>query len=122
MPAIDPSTDIGKIRLRIGDWRDIQTLTDSVIQSALDDCENNLPRAASLCANYILGILSSRTHRKLASLETWGNEQFEQYVKFLQMTLLNPNMMSYAPIPYSGMTNEAHPLIEFVEEWNASYG
>lgn len=121
MAVLDPTTSLGKIRLRIGDWHDLVILPDTVIQSALDDCQDNVPRAAALCAQYILATLTAKTHRKLAQLETWSNEQFENYVKFLQLTVLNPHMMTAAPVPYTGMAEVDHPLIVFVEEWNASY-
>lgn len=120
MAVLDPSTPLGKIRLRIGDWRDLVILPDAVIESALDDCDDNVPRAAALCAQYILATLTAKTHRKLQQLETWSGEQFDNYVKFLKMTVLNPHMMSASPVPYTGNI-EDHPLIEFVDEWNASY-
>lgn len=122
MAVIDPTTPIGKIRLRIGDWKDLEILPDSVIQSALDDCSSNVPRAASLCAQYILATLTAKTHRKLQQIEVWSREEFDNYVKFLQMTVLNPHFMTVAPIPYSGSTEEEHPLIKFVDDWNTSYG
>lgn len=120
MTVIDPSTSVGKIRLRIGDWQDLPILPDSVIQSALDDCQGNVPRAASLCAQYVLGTLTSKTHRKLANIEVWGNERFTNYVAFIKLTILNPHTMSVAPVPYSGMKQD-HPLIAFTAEWNAAF-
>jgi hypothetical protein len=117
---IDPSTNIGKIRLRIGDWQSLPILPDSVIQSALDDCQGNVPRAASLCAQYVLGTLTAKTHRKLANIEVWSNEQFTNYVAFIKLTILNPHNMSIAPVPYSGDTT-VNPLIEFTADWNAAY-
>lgn len=121
MTIIDPSTPLGKVRLRIGDWSDLPILNDAVITSALTDCQENVPRAAALCAQYILATLTFKTHRKLAQLETWSNEQFEHYVEFLKTTVLNPHLMATAPVPYSGGLDEDHPLIAFVEEWNSSY-
>lgn len=120
MAVLDPATPVGKIRLRVGDWRDLVILPDSVIESALTDCQENVPRAAALCAQYILATLTSKTHRKLAQLETWSNEQFENYVEFLKLTVLNPHMMTASPVPYTGNITD-HPLIVFVEEWNESY-
>lgn len=117
---LDPATAIGKIRLRVGDWSDLPVLPDNVIQSALDDCDANVPRAAQLCAQYILATLTAKTHRKLAQIETWSNEQFNNYVKFLEKTILNPHLMSIAPIPYVNTETE-HPLIEFTREWNEAY-
>lgn len=121
MPIIDPSTPLGKVRLRVGDWQDLPILPDTVIESALSDCQDSVPRASALCAQYILATLTFKTHRKLAQLETWSNEQFEHYVEFLKMTVLNPNLMSTSPVPYTGNIKTDHPLIQFVEEWNESY-
>lgn len=120
MTVIDPSTSIGKIRLRIGDWSDLPILPDVVIQSALDDCDSNVPRAASLCAQYVLATLTAKTHRKLSQIETWSGEHFNNYVKFLEKTILNPHLMTLAPVPYEGMVEETHPLVQFVSDWNST--
>lgn len=117
---IDPDTALGKVRLRIGDWSDLPILPNSVITSALTDCQGNVPRASALCAQYVLATLTAKTHRKLAQLETWSNEQFDNYVQFLKLTVLNPHIMTTSPVPYTGGI-EDHPLIEFVEEWNGKY-
>lgn len=119
MPLIDPTTSIGKMRLRVGDWRDIPIMPDSVYTSALADCDDNLPRASALVAQYILATLAHKTHRKMQGLETWGNEQFDNYLKYLKLTVMNPNLMQLAPIPYDNSAE--HPLIEFVEAWNCEF-
>ncbi len=120
MPVLNPASDVGKIRLRIGDWQDLVILPDAVIEQALLDCDDNLPRASSLCAQYVLAILTHKTHRKLTGqLEVWGSEEFDNYVKFLKTTILNPNLMQIAPVPYDN--SSVNPLIEFVECWNAAY-
>lgn len=121
MATVDPSTAVGKIRLRVGDWHDLPILPDSVIQSALTDCNDNIPRAAALCAQYILATLTAKTHRKLSNLEVWSNEQFDNYVKFIKLTILNPHLMSVAPVPYVGDRDKDHPLIKFTEQWNSEY-
>lgn len=119
--ALDPATALGKVRLRIGDWSDIPILPDSVITATLTDCNNNVPRAASLCAQYILATLTAKTHKKLAQIETWSSEQFDNYVKFLQMTVLNPHLAAVAPVPYVGERDQDHPLQTFMEDWTAGY-
>lgn len=121
MTVIDPSTPLGKVRLRIGDWSDLPILPDTVITSALTDCQNSIPRTAKLCAQYILGMLSFKTHRKLAQLETWSGEQFDHYVEFLRLTVLNPNLMATSPVPYTGMAEIDHPLMKFIDDWNNDY-
>jgi hypothetical protein len=122
--VIDPTTPLGKIRLRIGDWSDLPILPDYVIASALADCNNSVPRASVLCAQYVLATLTAKTHKRLAQVETWSNEQFENYVTFLKMTVLNPNLAQVAPVPYVGDGDRGadHTLIEFVKEWNTTYG
>jgi hypothetical protein len=120
MAVLDPTTPLGKIRLRIGDWHDLVILPDAVITSALDDCQNNVPRAAALCAQYILATLTSRTHKKMAQLETWSGEQFTNYLKFIQATITNPHLMDISPIPYVNTLTE-NPLIKFVEDWNSEF-
>lgn len=116
--ALDPSTDIGKIRLRVGDYSDLPILPDSVISSALADCQGNIPRAVALCAQYILASLTAKTHKRLSQIESWGNEQFDNYVTFLRLTVLNPNMSMTAPVPYVVGDGIEHPIVGFIEDWN----
>jgi hypothetical protein len=119
--ALDPTTNLGKVRLKIGDYSDLPILPDVVITSALADNDNNVNRTASLCAQYILGTLTSKTHKRLSQLETWSGEQFNNYVKFLQLTVLNPHLTTVAPIPYSGTGTEDHSIQEFIESWKEGY-
>ena len=58
MATIDPTTNIGKLRLRLADWRDIQWLPDSVYQQTLDDNNNNLTACTRILSQYILAILT----------------------------------------------------------------
>lgn len=117
---IDPTTPLGKIRLRIGDWSDLPILPDVVIASAITDCQGNVPRAAQLCAQYILATLTAKTHRKMSNLETWSGEQFDNYVKYIKMTILNPHLMSISPVPYAG-DSDMSPMNEFINYWNSAY-
>ena len=119
--VIDPTTALGKVRLRIGDWSDIPILPDEVIQNALTECQQNLPRASALCAQYILATLTAKTHKRMSQVEVWSAEQFDNYVKFLQMTILNPHMMAVAPVPYVGSAFEEHPIQVFMDDWKAGY-
>jgi hypothetical protein len=117
---IDPSTPIGKIRLRIGDFGDIAILPDNVLESAIVDCQGHVPRAAQLCAQYVLATLTAKTHRKMSNLETWSGEQFDNYVKFIKLTILNPHLMSMSPVPYTG-GNVDGEIAAFIDEWNETY-
>jgi hypothetical protein len=121
MTIIDPTTDIGKLRLRVGDWGDITYLPDAVYQQTLTDTSNNLNRSAVICANYILALLTRSTRSKLAQIESYDNQEFEQYKEFLIMTVKDPAFMSYSPIPFGGSTDEVNPLIQFQKSWNAGY-
>lgn len=117
---LDPTSDIGKIRLRIGDYSDIPLLPDVVINSAVTDAGGNLPKAAKVCATYILGMLAHKTHRKLNTLEVWGAEAFSNYKQFLMLTIKDPAFMDISPIPYSA-TSESNPLLDFQKTWNRNF-
>lgn len=119
--VINPTTSIGKLRLRCGDFMDLQMMPDSVYQSALDDNSGNLPRAAMLMAQYILASLTSQVHQKMGLLEVFGNQWFENYVAFIKLTILNPNLMQLAPIPFGAGSDVVHPLLQFRTDWNSNY-
>lgn len=118
---IDPTSNIGKLRLRCGDYNEIGIMPDSVYQSVLDDNENNLNASARVMAMYILGALSKDSHRKLVQIEVWGKEAFDSYKEFLMLTFKDPAFMNLAPIPYSGGLTEDHPLIQFATDWNNNH-
>ena len=117
---IDPTSNIGKLRLRVADYSDLPIYPDNVYQAVLDDCGGNLPKAAKTLAGYILGALSQRTHRRMGTLEVWSNEQFENYKAFLILTTKEPAFMDLSPIPLS-VTGEANPLIQFQDTWNRNF-
>lgn len=119
MTVLDPTTPLGKVRMRIGDWTDLVILPDAVIDSALTDCQNSIPRASKLCAQYILATLTKKTHKKLATIENWSGEQFNNYVEFIRMVILNPNLDATCPIPYAGTIK--NPLQTLQDDWQAGY-
>lgn len=123
MAVIDPTSDIGKLRLRCGDYSDLPIFPDEVYESVIEEVGGNLPSAAALMAQYILGALTAKTHKRLAQVEIWGDEWFDNYVRFLKMTVLNPNLMQVSPVPYIGGNGDQsdNPLIAFQEEWNKCY-
>ena len=121
MTVIDPTTDLGKLRLRCADTSDLPFLPDVVYTQTLTDTNNNLLESARICCQYILGMLTMATRSKLAQVETFDNQQFEQYKQFILLSINNPAFMPYAPIPYGGTTNEINPLIQFQKNWNAGY-
>lgn len=120
--AIDFSSNIGKVRLRIGDTGDLPFLPDEVINNTLVDTNNSLPKAAQVCAQYILAMLAFKTHKKMVQLEIWGAEGFSNYRTFLLDTISNPAFMSYSPIPYGVQSEgEENPIKEFMENWNDNW-
>lgn len=127
MALLDPTTNVGKMRLRVGDYSDLPIMPDEVYLSALTDCDNYLPRACVLMAQYILASLTGQTHQKLAQIEVFGGEWFNNYLAFVKATILNPNLMQVTPLPYTPVTldqwgNKVEvPLIQFQKDWNNNY-
>lgn len=119
--VIDPTTNIGRLRLRCADYSDLPFLPDVVYTQALTDNNNNLPRAAKQCAMYILGMLTSRVHRKLSTMEVFGSDYYKQYRDFLMLTFTNPNFFDISPIPIDMSGTTLHPLIQFQRDWNLNY-
>lgn len=119
MTIIDPSTDLGKLRLRCADWGDLPFLPDSVYTQTLTDTANNLPAAAKICATYILGMLSFKVRRRLNQLEVYNDSQFSQYLKYLLLITKDPTFCSISPVPY--VAEGRNVLQEFANEWNQNY-
>jgi hypothetical protein len=127
MAILDPTTPIGKMRLRVGDYSDLPLMPDEVYQSALDDSNQSVPKASVLVAGYILAMLTGQTHQKLSQIEVFGAEWFRNYLAFVKATILNPNFMEILPMPYvAQIKNECGeivelPLVQFQKDWNANY-
>lgn len=121
MATIDPTSSVGKLRLRVGDFLDLPIFPDSVYQATLEDNAHNVPRSAKMMAQYILAALTMRVHERLAQVEVYGNQFVDNYIKFLKTTVLNPNLMEVAPIPYAAGLDVTHPLTQFRIDWNANY-
>ncbi len=121
--AINPTSQIGMIRLRIADWSDIPILPDSVIQSAIDQNQGNIPRASKLCAQYILGSLTTKVHRKMSlQLEVFGAEWYQNYRDFLVLTVTNPAFMDISPVATSSLVSGGRNVLQdFVNDWNKNY-
>lgn len=117
---IDPTTDVGRLRMRVADVGDISYFPDNVYVSVLADNNGNLPRAAKAIACFILGILSQRVHKKLAQIEIFGAEAATAYKEFLLLTFTNPNFMDFSPLPYS-KSLEFSPILQFQADWNKNF-
>lgn len=127
MTILDPASNIGKMRLRVGDFSDLPIMPDEVYTSALADCQGSLPRASKLVAQYILASLTGQTRQSLAQVEVFGGEWFSNYLAFVKLTINNPNAMTVIPLPYTPLTYDETgtqvevPLIQFQKDWNASF-
>lgn len=117
---IDPTTPLGKVRLRIADVGDLPYLSDDVISTTLADANGSVVQAAKTCAMYVLGMLAHKTHRKMAQLEVWGAEAFAAYKDFLMITYTNPTFMDFSPVPYS-KSLEFSPILQFQADWNKNF-
>lgn len=118
---IDPTTNIGKLKLKVGDIQDIAILPDSVYTETLVDNNNNINRSAKVCAGYIAAILSQRTHERLNFIEIWGSEAYKNYMDYIKNVMSNPSMSGTAPIPYGFNEGTISPIIKFQNDWEASY-
>lgn len=122
MPVIDPTSDVGKLRLFCGDWGDIVRLPDEVYTQTLTDANGNFPVAAKTCAMYILSQLAFKTHRKMGlQLEVWGAEAFENYKAYLMMAVKDPTFSNVSPIPYSDGGTCPNELVSFISDWKRNY-
>lgn len=119
---LDPNSQIGMIRLRIADWSDTPMLPDNVIQSVIDQNQGNIPRSAKTCAQYILGALTSKVHRRMSlQLEVFGSEWYKNYKDFLLTTITNPAFMEINPMPWGASGSMLDELLQFQEDWNKQY-
>jgi hypothetical protein len=127
MAIIDLTTDLGRLRMRLGDYLDYPLqLPDSVYLQTLIDTQNidgstNLRRATIICGQYILAGLAFGSQGKMGLIESFGNQIFQQYKVFLNALIKDPSYSDVAPIPYSGSTATVNPLMQFTADWNANY-
>ena len=126
MTTIDPSTNLGKLRLRLGDFLDIQQLPDAVYnQVILDHTDTNgnvnLRECAMLCGSYILASLAFSVHSKMQLLEVYGSEAFNNYKSYLMMVTKDPSFNQVSPIPYVAGADDIHPILQFKDDWINAY-
>jgi len=124
---LDPTTPIGRVRLRVADYSDLPLLPDEVYQATLDELNGSLVKASVRIASYILGMLTSQTHQKLSQIEVFGAEWYSNYKDFLRTTILNPNFMDMTPMPFVAQVTDqlGHvvdlPLVQFQKDWNNNF-
>lgn len=79
----DISTDLGKVRWRVGDTEDAgHLLEDAEINAVLSDTAN-LDAAAVRCCEAILAKLGKRADRSVVGINTSRSQQFTQYKDLL---------------------------------------
>jgi hypothetical protein len=66
-------------------------------------------------------MLTRNTKTKLAQLESYDNQTFDQYKQFLILTTKDPAFMSFNPLVNSSTSNADNKLIQFQNYWNAGY-
>ena len=118
---IDPTTNVGKLRLKVGDIQDMPILPDVVYTQTLTDNQDNINRSAQTIAGYIAAILSQRTREKLSFIEIYGSDVYKNYMDFIKQIMTNPNISGVSPIPYAGGVRGTNPMIQFQEDWQKAY-
>jgi hypothetical protein len=72
-------------------------------------------------------MLTGQTHQKLAQIEVFGAEWFQNYLAFVKATILNPNFMDITPMPYVAQVRNPLgqivdiPMAQFQKDWNYNY-
>lgn len=120
---IDASTIVGKLRLRCGDIGAFQILSDEIYNQTYIDNNNDIVQTTRLCCQYILGCLSFQSRSRLDVIETYGNQVFDQYLRFLKLIIYNPSDVTLnAPtLIYAPSTVSEHPLLKFKEDFKENY-
>lgn len=90
MAVINYDSAIDRVRLAVADVQDIQMLPDTVYEKILEQNNNNEVTATRIIAGIILGLLSPGTRCRLDRIETYGNQYFENYLKFIEKVINNP--------------------------------
>jgi hypothetical protein len=114
---IDISTNVGKLRYRLGDFLDLPILPDEVYENALIEKGDNLREATILCGQYILASLAFGVHRKMGLLEVYTGEKFAQYKEYLLMVVKDPAFNNISPMPYSASTDQTQALLQLQEDF-----
>lgn len=88
--ALDLSSPVDRIRLLLGDWQDVEILPDVVYEYALTKHSNNERGAAVEVAYNILAVLAQNTHSRIDRIEMYGNQAFEQHLRFIKEFIRSP--------------------------------
>ena len=88
--AIDVNTPEGRIRLRVGDIQDVPILPDSIYTYYYQVNNSNENRTVVSIAYAILAALSQNTRERLDRIEYYGQEAFDNYLKFIDILIKDP--------------------------------
>lgn len=87
---IDMTSPIGRIRMKVGDTADVPILPDNVYEYYLEENKGNERATIREVAYVILGTLTQNTRKRMDRIETFGQQSFDQYLKFIQQVINNP--------------------------------
>lgn len=88
--TLDLTNPVDRIRLKLGDWQDIEILPDAVYEYYLEANDNN-ERAATIDAAYaILATLTQSTRQRLDRIEYYGEQAFSQHLTFIKEFIRSP--------------------------------
>lgn len=91
MATLDITKAVDRVRLAIADYVDPIILPDNTIQFYLDKNLGNEASTTRECAAFILAALSRQGRQRLDRIELFGSEVFNNYLKYLEKVINNPN-------------------------------
>lgn len=116
--ALDPTTPIGKVRLRCGDYNEsLPMFPDSVYQATLDDSNGSINRASRTMCYYILALMTQSSNVTLGVLSLYDADTAKAYMQYLNMVIKDSTFNGLCPIPYFGGADTPNPVVEFDETW-----
>jgi len=100
----NPLNPLDRIRLAISDTDTENSLiADQWYQYYLDINEGNEKKTAIQIAKTILAQYTGYTREREGMVEVYGNEMFNQYLKWLKALISDPSLgLLSAPMPYAG--------------------
>lgn len=119
---LDPTSNIGKVRLRVGDYQDppMQFFPDSVYTSALEDNNQNIARASKAVACFILAQMCQQGNIVLGPLSLYDADMAKSYQVYLNMIIKDSSFSGFAPIPYFGGADTPNPVVEWNNTWKCN--
>jgi len=100
----DPTNPIDRIRLKVGDTDNHnEYLDDRWYTYYLSSTNGNEVIASIEIAKAILVRFTGHTREVVDQVEIYGNQRFEQYLKWLKDFVDNPNLSGFrSPVPFAG--------------------